>query len=194
MGREKSGTLEKNYLFFLNKQPLIRHHDLLKRELDKIKNAPALIVLCKTWLTENDPTGLYSINGYQTILTKNSVGKKRRGIACFVNFSLTAFSKSFDNRIENLIITVENDHLRQHFSTKSKIGAEATMFDFVEHKHKKFWCFNTFWAKKVEVRIKIFPRYSKLFLLSSKFRYEKSLAVFLGFFGFFQVMLTSIEE
>ena len=84
-------------------------------ELDKLKNAPALIVFCKTWLTENDPSGLYSIDGYQTTLTKNRVGKKRGGIACFVNFGLTAFSKSFDNRMENLIIIVENDHLRQHF-------------------------------------------------------------------------------
>ena len=40
-------------------------------------------------------------------------------------------------------------------------------------------------VKKVEVRIKTFPRYSKLFLLSSKFSYEKSLAVFLGFFWIF---------
>ena len=91
---------------------------------------------------------------------------------------------------ENLIITVENDHLRQHFSTKSKIGAEATMFDILEHKHKKYYVL----VKKVEVRIKTFPRYSKLFLLPSKFSYEKTLAVFLGFLEFFQVMLTIIEE
>ena len=102
LGREKGGTLKKNYLLFLDIQSLRCHHDLLKVELDRLKNAPVLIALCETWLTDNDTTGLYSISGYQTNITKNSVGKKGGGIACFVKNGLTAFSKSFDNDIENL--------------------------------------------------------------------------------------------
>ena len=145
MGREKGGTLEKDYLFFLNKQSLRRHHDLLKMELDKLK-----IVFCKTWLTENDPSGLYSIDGYQTTLTKNRVGKKRGGIACFVNFGLKAFSKSFDNRIEKLIITVENDHLRQHFFVLYKtasmnqdsfsLNLDFLLLDVSQIKKEIFFC------------------------------------------------------
>ena len=79
LGREKGGILEKDFLFFPNKQSLRCHHDLLKVELDRLKNAPALIALCETWLTDNDPIGLYSIDDYQTIITKNRVGKKERG-------------------------------------------------------------------------------------------------------------------
>ena len=115
LGREKGGILEKDYLFFLNIQSLRCHHDILKVELDRLKNAPALIALCETWLTDNEPIGLNSINGYQTIITKNRVGKKGGGIACFVKNSLTASSKSFDKDIENLMITVENDHSIKHF-------------------------------------------------------------------------------
>ena len=76
LGREKGGTLKKNYLLFLDIQSLRCHHDLLKVELDRLKNAPVLIALCETWLTDNDTTGLYSIGGYQTNITKNSFGKK----------------------------------------------------------------------------------------------------------------------
>ena len=72
--RVKSGILEKDYLFFLNIQSLRFHLDLLKVELGRLKNAHALIALCETWLTDNDPIGLYSIDGYQTIITKNKVG------------------------------------------------------------------------------------------------------------------------
>ena len=115
MRKEKGGKLEKDYLFFLNKKSLRRHHDLLKMELDELKNAPVLIVLCKTWLTENDPSGFTALMAIRQPLPKTGLVKREGGIACFVNFGLTAFSKSFDNRIENLIITVENDHLRQHF-------------------------------------------------------------------------------
>ena len=112
LGREKGGTLEKFYLFFLNIQSLRCHHDLLDRQ----QNAPALIALCETCLTDNDPTGFNSIYGYQTIITKNRVGKKGRCFACFVENGLTAFPKSFDNDIENLMITVENYHSKKHFS------------------------------------------------------------------------------
>ena len=120
LGREKGGKLEKVYLFFLNIQSLRCHHDLLKVELDRLKNAPALINLCETWLTDNDPIGLYSIDGYQTIITKSRVGKKGGGIACFVKNGSTASSKSFDNDIENVMITVENDHSKKHFCVLCK--------------------------------------------------------------------------
>ena len=74
-----------------------------------------MIALCEAWLTDNDPIGLHSINGYQTIITKNRVGKKGGGIACFVKNGLTASSKRFDNDFENLMITVENDHSKKDF-------------------------------------------------------------------------------
>ena len=121
--REKGGILEKDYLFFLNIQSLRCHHDLLKVELDRLKNAPALIALCETWLTDNDLIGLYSIDGYQTIIPKNRVGKKGGGIACFVKNDLTASSKNFDNDIENLMITVENDHSKKHFCVLYKASS-----------------------------------------------------------------------
>ena len=110
LGRGIGGILEKDYLFFLNMQSVRCHRDLLKVKLDRLKNAPALIALCETWLTDNDPIGLFSIDGYQTIIAKSRVGKKGGGFVCFVKNSLTAFSKSFDNDIENLMITVENYH------------------------------------------------------------------------------------
>ena len=115
MGREKGGILEKDYLFFLNIQSLRYHHYLLKVELDRLRNAPALIAFCETWLTDNDPIGLYSIDVYQTIITKNRVGKKGGGIAYFVKNGLTASSKSFDIGIENLMIPAENDHSKKHY-------------------------------------------------------------------------------
>ena len=76
LGREKGGILEKDYFFFLNIQSFRCHHDLLKMELDRLKNSPALIALCETWLTDKDPIGLYSIDRYQTIITKTCLVKR----------------------------------------------------------------------------------------------------------------------
>ena len=113
--REKGGTLEKDSLFFLNLQSLRCHHDLMKVELDRLKNAPALIALCETWLTDKDPTGLYSIDGYQTIITNYMVGKKGGFFFCFNPNGSTAISKIFDIDFEKPLITVENDHSKKHF-------------------------------------------------------------------------------
>ena len=121
LGREKGGLLEKDYLFFLNIQSLRCHHDLLKVELDRLKNAPALIAICATWLTDNDPIGIYSIDGYQTFITKDRVDKKTGGFACSVkDGTTTAFSKSFDIDIENLMITIEIDRSKKHFCSLYK--------------------------------------------------------------------------
>ena len=90
-------------------------------ELDRLKNAPALIAICETWLIDNDPIGFYSIDGYQTIITKDRVGKKGGGFACFVkNGTTMAFSKSFDIDLENLMITVEIDRSKKHFCSLYK--------------------------------------------------------------------------
>ena len=92
--REKGGTPEKDSFFFLNLQSLRFHHDLMKVELDRLKNALALIALCETWLTDKDPTGLYSIDGYETIITNYMVGKKGGVFLALIQMVQRLFQKS----------------------------------------------------------------------------------------------------
>ena len=46
-------------VFFLNVQSLRSHHDQLKLLIESFQTKPALVALCETWLSDNDPIDIY---------------------------------------------------------------------------------------------------------------------------------------
>ena len=83
-------------IFYLNIRSLRNHHDQLVYELSELEYKPIAICLCETWLTDNDPLGLYQIEGYQPVEVKNRPNKRGGGLAVFVrndmNYSMMNFS------------------------------------------------------------------------------------------------------
>ena len=68
-------------LLFMNVQSLRCHHDQLCRQLEILKTKPAVIAVCETWLTDNDPIDMYFITGYQPLIEKNRNYKKEEALA-----------------------------------------------------------------------------------------------------------------
>ena len=68
-------------LLFINVQSLRSHHDQLCCQLETLKTKPAVIAVCETWLTDNDPIDMYFITGYQPLIVKNRNDKKEEAWA-----------------------------------------------------------------------------------------------------------------
>ena len=49
--------------------------------------------LFETWLTDNDPIGLYQIEGYQPVENKNRPNKRRGGLAVFVRNDMNYYDE-----------------------------------------------------------------------------------------------------
>ena len=71
-------------LLFINVQSLRSHHDQLCCQLETLKTKPAVIAVCETWLTDNDPIDMYFITGYQPLIVKNRNDKNGGGVGFFV--------------------------------------------------------------------------------------------------------------
>ena len=65
--------------FFLNVQPIRAHHDQLSVLIESFDNKPALIGLTETWLSDNDPIGIYNLEGYDNIVCANRVNARGGG-------------------------------------------------------------------------------------------------------------------
>ena len=75
--------------FFLNVQSIRAHHDQLSVLIGSFDNKPALIGLTETWLSDNDPIGIYNLEGYDNIVCANRVNARGGGVAAFIKLALT---------------------------------------------------------------------------------------------------------
>ena len=71
-------------LLFINVQSLRSHHDEFCCQLEALETKPAVIVVCETWLTDNDPIVMYLITGHQPMIVKNRNDKRGGGVGFFV--------------------------------------------------------------------------------------------------------------
>ena len=98
---------DRDKIFFINIRSLRTHHDQLVYELNELEYKPIVICLCETWLTDNDPLGLYQIEGYQPVEVKNRPNKRGGGLAVFVrndiNYSMMNFSIDIEHMAMSLI-------------------------------------------------------------------------------------------
>ena len=74
--------------FFLNFQSIRAHHDQLSVLIETFDNKPALIGLTETWLSDNDPIGIYNLEGYYNIVCANRVNARVGGVAAFIKTGL----------------------------------------------------------------------------------------------------------
>ena len=74
--------------FFLNVQSIRAYHDQLSVLIDFFDNKPALIGLTETWLSDNDPIGLYNLEGYDNIVCANRVNARGGNVAAFLKTGL----------------------------------------------------------------------------------------------------------
>ena len=75
--------------FFLNVQSIRAHHDQLSVLIESFDNKPALIGLTETWLSDNDPIGIYNLEGYDNIVCANRVNARGGGVAVLLKLALT---------------------------------------------------------------------------------------------------------
>ena len=97
-------------IFYLNIRSLRNHHDQLVYELSELEYKPIAICLCETWLTDNDPLGLYQIEGYQPVEVKNRPNKRGGGLAVFVRNDMNCSMMNFSTDIEHMAMTLTNNH------------------------------------------------------------------------------------
>ena len=72
-------------------------------ELNELEYKPIAICLCETWLTDNDPLGLYQIEGYQPVEVKNRPDKRGGGMAVFVRNDMKYSLMNFLIDIEHMV-------------------------------------------------------------------------------------------
>ena len=109
------GVLNSSFLFFLNIRSLRCHYDELKIIIDDFEVKPPIIALCETWLTDNDPLSIYSVEGYQPIITTNRKGTRGGGCAFFVRSDLKVSKLQLESDLEFLAISVKNEKHSKNF-------------------------------------------------------------------------------
>ena len=112
------------FLLFLNIRSLRCHHDQLSAFIEGFSTKPLVTALCETWLTDNDPTSLYKINGFSNIVTTifyyyttilykingfSNIVKPKNGGGCafFVNENIDFTVKHLGDQNEGLTITIK---------------------------------------------------------------------------------------
>ena len=99
---------QNNFSLGLNVQSFICHHGGLLIELEYFSKKRRIIVLTEAYLTENDFITELTILGYHTLESKpRTSGHERRGLAFFVQDSVTCKSLIFETEIECLIMEVD---------------------------------------------------------------------------------------
>ena len=99
---------DRDKIFFMNIRSLRTHHDQLVYELNKLEYKPIAVCLCETWLTDNDPLGLYQIEGYQPVEVKNRPNKRGGGLAVFVRNDMNYSMMNLSIDIEHMAISLIN--------------------------------------------------------------------------------------
>ena len=92
-------------LFFLNVQSIRSHHDQLEVLVSEI-GQPTILVLCETWLTINNPIGLFNLKSYQQILTCNRGTQKGGGLAFYVREGVNFATSHLDLKLEHFILSI----------------------------------------------------------------------------------------
>ena len=96
-------------VFFINIRSLRTHHDQLVYELNQLEYKPIAICVCETWLTDNDPLGLYQIDGYQPVEVRNRADKRGGGLAVFVRNDINYSMLHFSIDIEHMALILTNN-------------------------------------------------------------------------------------
>ena len=90
-------------------QSLRSHHDQLCCQLETLETKPAVIAVCETWLTDNDPIDMYFITGYQPMIVKNRNDKRGGGVGFVVRDDCKLISNFFyEGNLEHLLLTIES--------------------------------------------------------------------------------------
>ena len=91
---------------------------------------PLILVLCETWLTDNDPTVLYSFDGFQKIENVNRKNKKGVGLTFFEWKSFDFKTRIFENPLEHFVISIfDNNAILYNFCLIYRIPS-TNLLDF----------------------------------------------------------------
>ena len=96
----------KENVFFMNVRSLRSHSDQRSLLVASLIEVPMILALCETWLTDNDPTILYSSDGFSKIENVNRKNKKGGGLAFFARKSFDFKTRVFDNPLEHFVISI----------------------------------------------------------------------------------------
>ena len=88
---------------FLNGQTIRAHHDQLSVLTESSDNKPALIGLTETWLSDNDPIGIYNLKGYDNIVCANRVNASG-DVAAFIKTGLNYSIFKLPVSLEHIVI------------------------------------------------------------------------------------------
>ena len=109
----------------------LMHYDELKSLIVDFEVKPPIIALCETWLTDNDPLSIYSVEGYQPIITTNRKGTRGGGCAFFVRSDLKVSKLQLESDLEFLAIYVKNEKHSKNFIVLYRKPSSA-LNDFFE--------------------------------------------------------------
>ena len=90
--------------FFLNVQSIRAHHDQFSVLIESFDNKPALIGLNETWLSVNDPIGIYNLERYDKIVCANRVNARGGGAAAFIKSGLNYSYFKLPVSLEHIVI------------------------------------------------------------------------------------------
>ena len=74
--------------FSLNVRSIRAYHEQLSFLIESFDNKPTLIGLTQTWLSDNDPFGIYNLAGYDNNVCGNRVYLRGGAVAAFIKTGL----------------------------------------------------------------------------------------------------------
>ena len=95
-------------VFFLNVQSPRSHHDQLKLLIESFQTKPALVALCETWLSDNDPIDICELHGYSKIVTaiRQTLGG---GVGCYIREGIIYTQRCLKTILEHIVIRLQSN-------------------------------------------------------------------------------------
>ena len=92
------------------------HYDQLSFLVASLIKGPMILALCETWLTDNDPTILYSFDVFSKNENVNRKNKKGDRLAFFVRKGFDFRTRVFVNPLEHFVISIiDNNAILYNF-------------------------------------------------------------------------------
>ena len=92
----------------LNARSLKKHLEDLEALVSSLESSPDLLCLTETWLSENDNPQFFHVNGYKSVLSKNS-DSKGGGVMVQISGNC-AFQTTYENMLEeSLAVKIEKE-------------------------------------------------------------------------------------
>ena len=96
--------------FFLNVQSIKAHHDQLSVLNESFDNKPALIGLTEKWLSDNDPIGIYNLEGYDNTVCANRVNAIGGRVAAFIetglNYNILNYQSVWGTSLSKCVLSI----------------------------------------------------------------------------------------